>query len=268
MSPVIGTILLVALVVIVIALGSSIFIGMTNNVGGRPAFTTVDIGVDGDNIFVKHKYGEPVEAGQLKIYCDGYDRTNKFLDAEKKFDSGSNVEWEKCFLPVGYVTVVKRDGNSEWLIDSKYIGKRAGSDETVKALIERADNYCNSDTNDLKSKWTFTDNGWNWIYVPMGGIVKFNDKDYYVFTSYGSMTTDQYTDSNNKEIFIKGQGTEIIPDRCLLSTDLAEITTVKKGELYYENGYLYVLVENSASKFPTTTEFAVKDSGWICCGPA
>lgn len=136
-SPVIGTVLLVALVVIVVALASAVLIGMTGNVGGRPAFTTVDIGLDDSTIYVKHKNGEAVEAGQLRILIDGVDRTKDFSGAENKFDAGSIVKCNAGTFPVDLVVVAKQDGNSVWLIDSKHIGKGGYNKKDVMGIITK-----------------------------------------------------------------------------------------------------------------------------------
>ncbi len=121
-SPVIGTILIIALTIVIAGIFASVLLGYT---AGEPApILGISIGQEGNIITMTHLNGAVLPAGTYKILVDGVE---KDFGATGIFSPGMTLRWDSGTEAVGTVSVVYTDtsGKSTVLVQ-KTIGK-AGS---------------------------------------------------------------------------------------------------------------------------------------------
>lgn len=123
-SPVIGTILLVALTVVLVGIVGAVLMGFGM---AEPApILGIAIGSQGNIITVTHLNGAELPAGSYKILVDGVDKTAAF-GGTRDFGPGITLRWDSGTEKVGTVSVVyTSDKGVSTLIAEKRIGK-AGS---------------------------------------------------------------------------------------------------------------------------------------------
>ena len=123
-SPVIGTILLVALTVVLVGIIGAVLMGF-----GMPEpapILGISIGNQGNIITVAHLNGAELPAGSYKILVDGVDKTAEF-GGDVDFSPGITLSWDSGSEAVGTVSVVyTSDKGVSTLLAEKRIGK-AGS---------------------------------------------------------------------------------------------------------------------------------------------
>ena len=123
-SPVIGTILLVALTVVLVGIIGAVLMGFGM---AEPApILGIAIGSQGNIITVTHLNGAELPAGSYKILVDGVDKTAAF-GGTRDFGPGITLRWDSGTEKVGTVSVVyTSEKGVSTLIAEKRIGK-AGS---------------------------------------------------------------------------------------------------------------------------------------------
>jgi porphobilinogen synthase len=123
-SPVIGTILLVALTVVLVGIIGAVLMGFGM---AEPApILGIAIGSQGDMITVTHLNGAELPAGSYKILVDGVDKTASF-GGTRDFGPGITLRWDSGSEAVGTVSVVyTSEKGVSTLLAEKRIGK-AGS---------------------------------------------------------------------------------------------------------------------------------------------
>ena len=123
-SPVIGTILLVALTVVLVGIVGAVLMGFGM---AEPApILGIAIGSQGNIITVTHLNGAELPAGSYKILVDGVDKTAAF-GGTRDFGPGITLRWDSGTEKVGTVSVVyTSDKGVSTMIAEKRIGK-AGS---------------------------------------------------------------------------------------------------------------------------------------------
>jgi len=125
-SPVIGTLLIIALTVVLISISAVVFLGFGM---AEPApILGISIGQQGNIITVTHLNGELLPAGTYKILVDGVDKTAEF-GGTGDFGPGITLTWDSGTEAVGTVSVVHTDTSGKsTVLAQKNIGK-AGSGE-------------------------------------------------------------------------------------------------------------------------------------------
>ena len=121
-SPVIGTILIIALTIVIVGIFASVLLGY--NAGEPAPILGISIGQEGNIITVTHLNGAVLPAGTYKILVDGVE---KDFGATGIFSPGMTLRWDSGTEAVGTVSVVYTgtDGG-ETVLMQKTIGK-AGS---------------------------------------------------------------------------------------------------------------------------------------------
>lgn len=131
-SPVIGTILLVALTVVLVGIVGAVLMGFGM---AEPApILGIAIGSQGNIITVTHLNGAELPAGSYKILVDGVDKTASF-GGTRDFGPGITLRWDSGSEAVGTVSVVyTSEKGVSTLLAEKRIGK-AGSGSTDFSTI-------------------------------------------------------------------------------------------------------------------------------------
>ncbi len=131
-SPVIGTILLVALTVFLVGIIGAVLMGF-----GMPEpapIVGISIGSQGNTITVTQLNGSVLPAGSYTILVDGVDKTAEF-GGEVDFGPGVTLSWDSGSEAVGTVSVVyTSDKGVSTLLAQRRIGK-AGSGSTDFSTI-------------------------------------------------------------------------------------------------------------------------------------
>jgi porphobilinogen synthase len=143
-SPVIGTIFLVALTVVIIGI-----VGAAMMAYGMPEpapILGISIGSQGNIITVTHLNGAELPAGSYKILVDGVDKTAAF-GGTVDFGPGITLSWDSGSEAVGTVSIVyTSDKGVSTLLAEKRIGK-AGGGGNIKIL------EIGGNTFDLSNEW-------------------------------------------------------------------------------------------------------------------
>lgn len=170
-SPVIGTILLVALTVVLVGIVGAVLMGFGM---AEPApILGIAIGSQGNIITVTHLNGAELPAGSYKILVDGVDKTAAF-GGTRDFGPGITLRWDSGTEKVGTVSVVyTSDKGVSTLIAEKRIGKAGsggGGFEDRYTIINKtqwadflikAQNYDGS----LGKGIVYVDNGEYWVSI-------------------------------------------------------------------------------------------------------
>ena len=150
-SPVIGTILLVALTVVLIGVIGAVLIGFSM---AEPApILGISIGQEGNITTLTHLNGEVLPAGSYKILVDGVDETANF-SATGAFSPGMTLTWDSETEAVGTVSLVyTSDKGISTLLAEKTIGKAgrvggSGEDDEGETEDENEDDTGDDDTGD------------------------------------------------------------------------------------------------------------------------
>ncbi len=123
-SPVIGTILLVALTVVLVGIIGAVLMGF-----GMPEpapIAGISIGNQGNTITVTQLNGAVLPAGSYTTLVDGVDKTAEF-GGDVDFGPGITLSWDSGTEAVGTVSLVyKSDKGVSTLLAEKRIGKAGG----------------------------------------------------------------------------------------------------------------------------------------------
>jgi len=143
-SPVIGTVLLIALVVIIIAICASVF--MSNSVVETPYITGVSISQQENTILITYLGGDSIEGANLKIMADDFDVSSLCTGLDGIFGPGSVLAWDSKAFSVDYVSVVavNPSTSSEQLIVQKNVnkdGELSIGESTAKVIKTLNENF-------------------------------------------------------------------------------------------------------------------------------
>ncbi len=123
-SPVIGTILLVALTVVLVGIIGAVLMGF-----GMPEpapIVGISIGNQGNTITVTQLNGAVLPAGSYTTLVDGVDKTAEF-GGDVDFGPGITLSWDSGTEAVGTVSLVyTSDKGVSTLLAEKRIGKAGG----------------------------------------------------------------------------------------------------------------------------------------------
>ena len=123
-SPVIGTILIIALTIVIVGIFASVLLGY--NAGEPAPILGISIAQEGNITTLTHLNGEVLTAGSYKILVDGEDKTADF-GGTVNLSPGMTLTWDSGTEAVGTVSVVYMGMNGgETVLMQKSIGK-AGS---------------------------------------------------------------------------------------------------------------------------------------------
>ncbi|MDO5846264.1 MAG: type IV pilin N-terminal domain-containing protein, partial [Methanocorpusculum sp.] len=122
-SPVIASILIVALTVVLVGASAAIFVGFSSSVPEAAPAVGIAIELSGTNVLVRHQNGAVLPAGRYAVKVDGAEKD--FQPAGVDFTPGMTLKWDAGDTAVGTVSVVAKDGAGETSLAQKYIGKAA-----------------------------------------------------------------------------------------------------------------------------------------------
>jgi len=283
-SPVIGTILLVALTLILVSIVAVVVMGF--NAGESAPILGVSIGQEGNIITVTHLNGAELPAGSYKILVDGVDKTAEF-GGTVNLSPGMTLQWDSGTEAVGTVSVVYTGTNGgDTILAQKKIDK-AGSGKVVDHQILEIDGVKYSL---LDSVW---DGGGEWNELLdeanesiTGSITLAENKVYYDGTywwaresssNYSLTTVQSQNDLNISEYMVSvGRGTlgwvkfnttrVLGPedghrggyDEQLVFND--NVKPIYTGSLFCNNTKLYVWASNSPAN--TFDASAINSWGW------
>ncbi len=287
-SPVIGTILIIALTIVLVSISAVVFLGFDM---AEPApILGISIGQQGNVITVTHLNGEVLPAGTYKILVDGVDKTAEF-GGTMDFGPGIMLSWDSGTEAVGTVSVVYTGTNGgETVLAQKNIGK-AGSEEVVDHQILEINEVKYSL---LDSVW---DGGGEWDELldeanesTTGSITLAENKIYYDGTYWWarnyhgySLTTDQAQNDLTISEYMEdvGVGTDgwvnIDTTRVLTAADgeyssyhstvtfSSSVKPVTTGTLYYNETKLYIWGSNNDAQY-FEKEGVFNSWGWYQIG--
>ncbi|HKM41581.1 MAG TPA: type IV pilin [Methanocorpusculum sp.] len=187
-SPVIGTVLLIALVVIIIAICASVF--MINSVVETPYITGVSISQQENTILITYLGGDSIEGSNLKIMADDFDVSSLCTGLDGVFGPGSVLAWDSKAFSVDYVSVVavNPSTSSEQLIVQKNVNKDGelsigeSTSKVIKTLNENFKVYGN--ISDIDGDWIWNENVM--YYVPLDGHILTYGGIYWIVTDRNS----------------------------------------------------------------------------------
>ena len=197
-SPVIGTILIIALTVIIVGIFASALLGY--NIAEPAPILGISITQEGNITTLTHLNGEVLTAGSYKILVDGEDKTADF-GGTVNLSPGMTLTWDSGTEAVGTVSVVYMGMNGgETVLMQKSIGKAgsgggSGDIAGIKILdingvtynlskywggvwqdiVEEAKNKANvGDSVDLgnPNNYIYYDNGNYWVATPGAILTK------------------------------------------------------------------------------------------------
>ena len=201
-SPVIGTVLIIALVVITIAICTSVF--MTNSDVEMPYITGVRISQQENEILITYLNGDPIERDNLKIMVDGFDISSMCTGPDDVFGPGSVLVWDSKAFSVNYVSVVavNPSTSSEQLIVQKKVDKTGESSigesaaKVIRMLNENVKIYDNIED--------FGPGVWDKkvkkYYVALYGSILTDGNTYWIVNDINGKI---YLEDNEGDIFIQ-----------------------------------------------------------------
>ncbi len=259
-SPVIGTILLVALTVVLVGIIGAVLMGF-----GMPEpapILGISIENQGNIITVTQLNGAELPAGSYKILVDGVDKTAEF-GGDVDFGPGITLSWDSGSEAVGTVSVVyTSDKGVSTLLAEKRIGK-AGGGGNIKIL------EIGGNTFDLSNEW-----GDEWTNIvaqaknltyPEASIlinpykVYYDGGDYWWVRNSGLRLTKAEADLDpSLDTFTATHSNDLVKikhDRLLTYDDtefawvgtvqfLAAVKPVNTGTLFTNGPILYVWADN------------------------
>jgi len=260
-SPVIGTILLVALTVVLVGIIGAVLMGFGM---AEPApILGIAIGSQGDMITVTHLNGAELPAGSYKILVDGVDKTAEF-GGGVDFGPGITLSWDSGTEAVGTVSVVyTSEKGVSTLLAEKRIGKAgSGGGSDLSILIVGGKDYTLSIYNGtwdmLKNNVSLSGSS----YTTKINDIYYQDGNYWVAYNPESLSTENATDPNftiedfnsfyyNKhapphDVFVKINTSRVltIDDTDLGSVSVrifkSDVIPVERGALYNDGTSLYL----------------------------
>ncbi len=278
-SPVIGTILIIALTIVIVGIFASVLLGY--NAGEPAPILGISIGQEGNIITVTHLNGAVLPAGTYKILVDGVE---KDFGETGDFRPGMTLRWDSGTETVGTVSVVYTgtDGGKTMLMQ-KTIGK-AGSGGDIKILEINGikfdlSNYWGAEWEDIVEEAKNLPSGWNAITLIRHKIY-YGEGEYWFNLNDGlRLTKDEANLNPSLSEFNQAHPnkmTHIIITRILTPDNTtngpgtgertfnADVRPVNKGTLYCSDTKLYLYV----GKKPITifSSGRINDGEWIQIG--
>ena len=259
-SPVIGTILLVALTVVLVGIVGAVLMGFGM---AEPApILGIAIGNQGNIITVTHLNGAELPAGSYKILVDGVDKTAAF-GGTRDFGPGITLRWDSGTEKVGTVSVVyTSDKGVSTLIAEKRIGKAGSGGGDLSILTVGGKAYTlplfNGTWNMLKNNVSLSGSS----YLIQTNAIYYQDGNYWVAYNPEPLSTENAGDPSFTieafnslyynahtppyDVFV-----EIVTSRVLTidNTDLdwgsvrvfkSDVIPVERGALYNDGTSLYL----------------------------
>jgi len=256
-SPVIGTILLVALTVVLIGIIGAVLMGF-----GMPEpapIVGISIGNQGNTITVTQLNGAILPAGSYTILVDGVDKTAEF-GGDVDFGPGITLSWDSGTEAVGTVSLVyTSDKGVSTLLAEKRIGKAGGGGGNIKIIEIGGDSFNLSDewgdewTNIVITAQNLT-HDWESVLIPPYKVY-YDGGDYWWVRNSGLRLTKAEADLDpSLDTFTAAHSNDLIKikrDRLLTydDTEFAWVGTVKflnavkpvnTGTLFTNGPNLYV----------------------------
>lgn len=282
-SPVIGTILLVAMTVILVGIIGAVLMGFAM---AEPApILGISIGSEGNIITVTQLNGAELQAGSYTILVDGVDKTADF-GGTVNFGPGITLSWDSGTEAVGTVSVVYTGtSGGETVLAQKNIGK-AGSGIIVnpKILSAAGQTFLISDVvwggewQDIRDEANATGS----ITLPNNNVYYDGEYHWWAITSFGvppyTLSEAEAQTTSNITIFtelpLHDEWIKIDTSKVLTPEDgtpytysgggILFPTTIVKGTLFCKDSILYVLDHSTG-----TTRFeseATSGTGWKIIG--
>jgi len=264
-SPVIGTILLVALTVVLVGIIGAVLMGFGM---AEPApILGISIGQQGNIITVTHLNGAELPAGTYTILVDGVDKTTEF-GGTVDFGPGITLSWDSGTEAVGTVSVVyTSDKGVSTLLAEKTIGKAGsggGGFEDKYTIIHRVnwqtfldDVNASSGGLSLGHGIVYVDNGEYWVSINNQYMLKADAATDPSIQEY----VDRYSDNRLIEIDLSKKiynSSDMNPADFSDPWKSAPYPTI--GSLYEYSGALYmdvITISNqwNPSRNPDTAEW-------------
>lgn len=265
-SPVIGTILLVALTVVLVGIVGAVLMGFGM---AEPApILGIAIGSQGNIITVTHLNGAELPAGSYKILVDGVDKTAAF-GGTRDFGPGITLRWDSGTEKVGTVSVVyTSEKGASTLIAEKRIGKAGSGGGDIEILEIAGDNFS------LSAEWG---DEWTNIVITAQSLppgtyglaitpykVYYDGGDYWWVRNNGLWLTKAEADSDpSLDTFTAAHSNDLIKikrDRLLTYSDtepawvgvvkfLVAVKPVNTGTLFTNGTILYVWAHDTDTEY-------------------
>lgn len=265
-SPVIGTILLVALTVVLIGIIGAVLMGF-----GMPEpapIVGISIGNQGNIITVTQLNGAVLQAGSYTILVDGVDKTAEF-GGDVDFGPGITLSWDSGSEAVGTVSVVyTSDKGVSTLLAEKKIGKAGGGGGDIKILEIGGESFDLS--NEWGDEWTnivitaqHLTNDWEAVNV-IGYKVYYDDGNYWWVRNANFRLTKAEADLDpSLDTFTAAHSNDLIKikrDRLLTYSDtepawvgvvkfLVAVKPVNTGTLFTNGTILYVWAHDTDTEY-------------------
>ena len=215
MSPVIGTILLVALTIVLIDITGAVLMSFASP---EPApILGIWIVQQGNITTVSHLNGAFLPAGKFKILVDGVDKTAAF-GGTGDFGPGMKLSWDSGTEAVGTVSVVyTSDKGVSTLLADKKIGKTGsggGGFEDKYTIIAGKKMQWAAFRDDVRNS---SSNGLNIVL----GIVYVDNGEYWVGTNSQTVLKTDVATNPSIQVYMGMPGTSNNPPR-LLKIDLSK----------------------------------------------
>lgn len=245
-SPVIGTILLVALTVVLVGIIGAVLMGF-----GMPEpapIVGISIGNQGNTITVTQLNGAVLPAGSYTILVDGVDKTAEF-GGDVDFGPGITLSWDSGSEAVGTVSVVyTSDKGVSTLLAEKRIGKAGGGgggfEDKYTIIPGQKKQWAQFLDQVLASEWG----------LPFGnGNVYIDNGEYWVAYYGKTMSKESAASRPTIQSYVDSRPLEHIFMKIDLSNKIyneSDITTFDqpwksppypvRGSLYEYDGYLYI----------------------------
>ncbi|MDO5845645.1 MAG: type IV pilin N-terminal domain-containing protein [Methanocorpusculum sp.] len=120
-SPVVATILIIAMSVIMVAVAGAVFMGFTSDVTASTPIFGLSIDVKGTTVSVCHMNGEAIPKENLGIIVNGTDITTSLNPAGwTTFSAGVTLTYDAKGKVSTVGVVYKKDGTSTLLVEKKF----------------------------------------------------------------------------------------------------------------------------------------------------
>ena len=249
-SPIIGTILLVALTAILVGIVGAVLMGFASP---EPApILGISIVQQGNITTITHLNGAVLPAGKFKILVDGVDKTAAF-GGTGDFGPGMKLSWDSGAEKVGTVSVVYTgETGTSMLIADKKIGKTGSGGSTDLSILSVGGKTYNLPL--FNGQWSefkeIANNTISGMNIPGRKILYQDGKYWFVYDPNWLSKVD----ASNSAYTVQDFNTHIITDTprwypCLIevlknehvltSADFSSGTTFKPGFLPLKLGKLY-----------------------------
>ncbi|HJJ43549.1 MAG TPA: type IV pilin N-terminal domain-containing protein [Methanocorpusculum sp.] len=286
MSPVIGTILIIAITIVLVSMVGAVLMGF--GTPEAPPILGIKIASHGNMMTITHLNGAVLPAGHYKILVEGINRTANF-GATGDFSPGVELSWNAGTDEVGTITVIYTgDKGFPTLLADKKIGNR---DPGIIYAGGKAYNFMIIPTPTL---WSDFVNAWfipAWTIVPEKTIFNSDGKNWYNRIERwvrdspddkSAFTIQYYINYLLKKAspdVYTGMMELLVDEPVLTPDDYVEtpgpiytfkpeaFNTLKCGKLFTRDGKLYVYTFNNlgSTEHP---EFWIGGNYWVEIGTA